>query len=97
MWDRPIIPRPLADRDLLYVAHAAGRVDPRLLDDGVAKLRDAGVSVRLDPTLGQEEAYLSASDSRRRDDLVSALENPDIGIGLQHHRHLAQRRSDDVA
>ncbi len=76
------LPRLLEPGDRVTVVAPAGPVPADRLDGGLAWLRDAGLVVEegasLQATSGHGLAFLAGDDGRRRDDLVTALLDPDV-------------------
>ncbi|MSP25636.1 MAG: LD-carboxypeptidase [Myxococcales bacterium] len=89
-----VIPPGLAPRSIVRVVAPSGPFDPALVWRGLGWLAER-YRVRFDRGIFERAGYLAGSDARRRDELASALEEPDIaailcsrgGYGTSRYAH----------
>jgi len=70
-------PAPVARGDLIAVVAPASPIDKNRFEPGLSWLRDR-YRLRMETTVADQHGYLAGEDARRRDELASAMTDPEV-------------------
>lgn len=74
----PIKPQALKPGDLIGIAASASPFEREAFEEGVLVLKNMGFEVYFRPDIFEKKSYLAGSDTRRAEELLELLNNPQI-------------------